>query len=158
MLTLLSKLIEKARRVAFPASIAVATVVMSFHLWSAYDTYSGLSARTADTQAVITNITRGRGLRMVGQYSFATPDGVRAGGQFSIPAEAVSRVRVGQSISIVYDRAAPWRNALSVESAWLSLRNGAILWLLLCPALVMLWCYVVLLRRRDQASPAALPA
>lgn len=158
MLPRLSKFIETVRRVAFPGSIAAAAVFMSLHVGSAYDTYSGLTARTAETQAMVTDITHGRGLRMVGHYSFATPEGVRAGGHFSIPVEAVSRVRVGQSVRVVYDRAAPSRNALSIESAWLSLRNGAMLWLLVCPALVMLWCYLFVLSRRERASPAASPA
>ena len=158
MLTMLSKFIETVRKVALPASISAAVVLMSMHVWSAYDTYSSLTARTAETQAEITDIAQGRNRRMVAVYSFVTPEGIRSAGHFSMPADAASRARVGQSVHVVYDRAAPSRNAPSLESAWLSLRNGALAWLLVCPALVMLGYYVSALRRRDRRTFAASPA
>lgn len=153
MLPLLAKLLERARAFAFVSGIAVAAVLGSLHVWSAYDTYRGLSARGAATEAVITDIAQGRGRRMVGQYSFATPDGVRAGGHFSISADAAQPVRAGQRVRVVYDRANPAHNAMSLESAWLSLRNGAAAWLFLCPGLLLLGGYVLVPRGRA-SNPA----
>lgn len=155
MLAALSKVIETVRRIALPAGIAVGVIMMAMHVWSTYGTYTGLTTRPATAQALVTDITPGRNRRLVALYSFVTPEGVRASGHFSLPGDAASSAYAGQTISVVYDRANPSRNALSVESAWLSLRNGTVLALLLCPALLMLGYYVLVAPQRPQALPAA---
>ncbi len=148
MLPMLAKLLERARAFAFASGIAVSAVLGSLHVWSAYDTYSGLSARGMLTHAVVTDLTEGRYRRMVARYSFVTPDGIRAGGYFSMAADAASQVRIGQRVRVVYDRANPAHNALSLESAWRSLRNGAAAWLFLCPGLLLLGAHVLVPRGR----------
>lgn len=132
------KPLELMRKLAFAIAAPLTVIMLSIHVWSAYDTYTGLKARAVSATAVISEIAQGRGGRNVTIYSFVSRDGTRATGSFSMQSPDADHLRVGQPVRVVYDPSMPSRNAPSVDSAWLSLRNGVFLWFAISPLFIAL--------------------